>query len=112
MKKILGFTFLLMTLGLISCSPSPVGKWIEPTGGSEEFGFILNEDGSVQNINMGYVEFRNWEKNGDLLILKGANIGSAKRDFIDTMRIEKLTETEMILSQVGVDHEPIRFERK
>jgi hypothetical protein len=101
MKKILGFTFALMTLGFMSCSPSPVGRWIEPTGGSEEQGFVLNQDGSATSINMGFVEFTKWEKNGDLLILNGRNKGSYKREFVDTMRIEKLTKTEMTLSQAG-----------
>ena len=98
-----------MTLGLVSCAPSPVGKWIEPTGGSEEQGFVLNKDGSVESINMGYVEFKNWERKGDLLILKGANIGSVKRDFSDTMKIEKITDTEMTLSQGGYT---VTYERK
>ncbi len=101
MKKILGFTFVLMTLGLMSCSPSPVGRWIEPTGGSEEQGFILNQDGSATSINMGFVEFHKWEKKGDLLILNGRNLGSVKREFVDTMKIEKLTKTELTLSQAG-----------
>ncbi len=101
MKRLLGFTIVLMTLGLMSCSPSPVGTWIEPTGGSEEIGFTLYDDGAASSVNMGFVEFKNWEKNGDLLILKGKNVGSRKRDFVDTMKIEKITETELILSQGG-----------
>lgn len=101
MKRLLGFTIVLMTLGLMSCSPSPVGTWIEPTGGSEEIGFTLYDDGVASSVNMGFVEFKNWEKNGDLLILKGKNVGSRKRDFVDTMKIEKITETELILSQGG-----------
>lgn len=109
MKKILSIVILLMTLGLVSCSPSPVGKWIELTGGSEEQGFILNKDGSASSVNMGYVEFTKWEKNGDLLILKGANIGAVKRDFSDTMKIEKITDKEMTLSQAGYT---ITYERK
>lgn len=109
MKKILSVAILLMTLSFMSCTPSPVGKWIEPTGGSEEQGFILNKDGSASSVNMGYVEFDKWEKNGDLLILKGANIGSVKREFSDTMKIEKITKTEMTLSQAGYS---VTYERK
>lgn len=101
MKKILGITFVLMTLGLMSCSPSPVGRWIEPTGGTEEQGFVLNQDGSATSINMGFLEFTKWEKKGDLLILSGRNLGSVKREFVDTMKIEKLTKTELSLSQAG-----------
>ena len=101
MKKILAITFVLMTLGFMSCSPSPVGRWIEPTGGTEEQGFVLNQDGSATSINMGFLEFVKWEKNGDMLILSGRNLGSYKREFVDTMKIEKLTKTELELSQAG-----------
>ena len=38
-------------------------------------------------------------KKGDLLILKGDYTGLVKREFSDTMKIEKLTETELTLSQ-------------
>lgn len=109
MRKILSFIFLLMTLGFMSCSPSPVGTWVEHTGGSEEIGFTLNKDGSASSVNMGFVEFKSWERNGDLLILKGANIGSVKRDFADTMKIEKITKTELTLSQ---DRYSVTYERK
>lgn len=101
MRKVLGITLVFMTLLLMSCSPSPVGTWMEPTGGSEEIGFTLNQDGSASSLNMGYVEFKQWEKNGDLLILKGNNVGTRKREFVDTMKIENITKTEMTLSQAG-----------
>ena len=101
MKKIFGFAIVLLTLGMMSCAPSPVGTWVEVTGGSEEQGFTLNKDGSASSLNMGYVVFNKWEKNGDLLILKGDNTGMVKRAFSDTMKIESLTKTELILSQGG-----------
>ena len=101
MKRLLGFTVALMTFGMMSCSPSPVGTWVELTEGSEEIGFTLNQDGSASSLNMGFVEFKQWEKNGDLLILKGNNVGSRKREFVDTMKIENITKTELTLSQGG-----------
>lgn len=101
MKKILAFTFLLLSFGMISCSPSPVGTWVEVTGGSEEQGFTLNKDGSASSLNMGYVVFNEWEREGDLLILKGDYTGLAKREFADTMKIESLSKTELTLSQAG-----------
>ncbi len=101
MKKLLGFTLTMMTLGMMSCTPSAVGTWIQPTGGTEEIGFTLNNDGTASSLNMGFVEFEKWEKKGDLLILKGKNIGSMKRDFSDTMKIENISKTEMTLSQAG-----------
>lgn len=101
MKRLLGFTLALMTLGMTSCTPSVTGTWVESTGGSEEIGFTLNKDGSASSLNMGFVEFKQWSKNGDLLILKGNNVGSRKREFVDTMKIEKVTKTELTLSQAG-----------
>ncbi|MBO7288214.1 MAG: hypothetical protein J6U85_08315 [Bacteroidales bacterium] len=99
MKKILGIAVVLLTLGMMSCSPSPVGTWVEVTGGVEEQGFTLNKDGSASSLNMGYVVFDKWEKSGDLLILKGDYTGLVKREFSDTMKIEKLTKTDLTLSQ-------------
>ena len=99
MKKIFGFAIVLLTLGMMSCAPSPVGTWVEVTGGSEEQGFTLNKDGSASSLNLGFVAFDKWEKKGDLLILKGDYTGLVKREFSDTMKIEKLTETELTLSQ-------------
>ena len=61
MKKIFGFAIVLLTLGMMSCSPSPVGTWVEVTGGTEEQGFTLNKDGSASSLYMGYVTFDKWE---------------------------------------------------
>ena len=101
MKKILGFAIVLLALVMMSCSPSPVGTWVEKTGGSEEQGFTLNKDGSASALNMGYVVFNKWEKKGDLLILKGDYTGLVKREFSDTMKIESISKTELTLSQAG-----------
>ncbi len=101
MKRLLSIAVVLMILGMTSCTSSPVGTWIEPTGGSEEIGFTLYKDGSATSVNMGYVEFKQWEKKGDLLILRGDNLGSRKHEFSDTMKIENITKTELTLSQAG-----------
>ncbi len=103
MKKILSFAVIFFALTMVSCSPSPVGTWVEATGGSEEIGFTLNKDGSASSVNMGFVDFNKWEKSGDMLILKGDYVGSNKREFSDTMKIEKITKTELTLSQGGYD---------
>ena len=71
------------------------------SNGSEEISFTLYQDGLASSVNMGYVEFKNWERNGDLLILKGVDSGSRKREFSDTLKIVSLTDTEMVLSQAG-----------
>ncbi len=114
MKRLLLSVSVLFALGLISCSPSPVGTWVIPAGSTEEQGITLYKDGSASSINMRYVEFKNWEKKGDLLILKGNNIGSNKREFVDTMKIENITKTEMTLSQLGYSKEDysVKYIRK
>lgn len=101
MKKIFGFAIVLLALGMMSCSPSPIGTWVEKTGGSVEQGFTLNKDGSASSLNLGYVEFDKWEKKGNLLILKGDYTGLLKREFSDTMKIESISKTELTLSQAG-----------
>lgn len=102
MKRFLFFTLVLTTLGLMSCTPSAVGTWVEASdNGTQEHGFILNKDGSAESLNMNYVEFISWEKKGDLLILKGVNTGSVKKEFSDTMKIERITKTDLSLSQAG-----------
>jgi len=101
MKKLLLSATVIFALGFMSCSPSPVGTWVIPAGNTEEQGITLYNDGTASSINMRNVEFKNWEKNGDILILKGNNTGSNKREFVDTMKIENITKTEMTLSQAG-----------
>lgn len=117
MKNLLSFVIALMTIVMISCTPSAVGTWIESTEksnvgfylASEEQGFILNSDGSASSINMDFVEFKTWEKKGDLLIINGENTGSTKKSFCDTMKIENLTKTELVLSQGGYS---VKYKRK
>lgn len=101
MRKIFLFLFSVICLTMVSCTSDLVGSWVEPSNSGEEQGFILNKDGSASSINMDYVEFKSWEREGDLLILRGNNTGSLKHEFSDTMTIENINDTELTLSDGG-----------
>ena len=110
MKKVLLFSALALSFSMISCTSPLVGTWVQPqTSYTQEQGFVLYKDGTAADINVDFVKYEFWEKKGDLLILRGKNIGSVKRDFSDTMKIEKVTDKELILSQSGYS---VTFKRK
>ena len=95
----------LMGLFFASCSrPALTGTWIEPnTEGSisGDKGFTLLENGEIQPINMGYAEFKTWERSGDMVYFKGTYTGTNPHDFVDTMKIVKLDEEQLVLEQAG-----------
>lgn len=110
MKKVLLISALALSFLMISCTSPLVGTWIQPeTNFTQEQGFVLYKDGTADDINVDYVQYESWEKNGDYLILNGKNVGSVKRDFSDTMKIVKVDDHELILSQSGYS---VTFKRK
>lgn len=110
MKKVLFFSALALSFLMISCTSPLVGTWVQPqTEFTQEQGFVLYKDGAADDINVDFVKYESWEKVGDMLVLKGKNVGSVKRDFSDTLKIEKVTDDELILSQSGYS---VTFKRK
>ena len=110
MKKVLFISALALSFSLLSCTSPLVGTWVQPqTSYTQEQGFVLYKDGTAEDINVDYVQYESWEKNGDYLIIKGKNIGSVKREFSDTLKIESVDDNELILSQSG---ETIKYNRK
>ena len=102
MKKVLLFSALALSFLMISCTNPLVGTWVQPsTSFTQEQGFILQKDGTAEDVNMDYVMFKSWEKQGDLLIIKGENVGSTPGEFSDTLIIESVTDEELTLSQSG-----------
>ena len=103
----------LMGLFFASCGgPELEGTWVEPAqedGITGEIGFTLLKDGSVVPINMGYSEFKAWEKSGNMIIFKGQYTGTNPHDFTDTLRIAKLTDEELVLEQAGYT---VTYQRK
>ena len=110
MKKILFISAFALSFFMISCTSPLVGTWIQPeTSFTQEQGFVLYKDGTAEDINVDYVQYESWEKQGDYLIINGKNVGSMKKDFSDTLKIEKVDDEELVLSQSG---ETVTFKRK
>lgn len=110
MKKVLLISALALSLSMVSCTSPLVGTWVQPqTSFTQEQGFVLYKDGTADDINVDFVQYESWEKNGDFLILKGKNVGSVKKDFSDTLKIEKVDDNELILSQSGYQ---VKYRRK
>ena len=103
----------IMSVFFVSCShPSLTGTWVEPADEnsiSGEKGFTLLENGEIKPINMGYAEFKSWEKSGDMVYFKGTYTGTNPHDFVDTMHIVKLDEQHLILEQAGYT---VTYQRK
>lgn len=91
---------------LVSCNrPSIIGTWIDPSTEediTDSIGFTLQEDGKVVPINMGYSEFKSWEKTKDgRLVLNGSYTGTNPHEFSDTMNIVTVSKDSLVLEQGG-----------
>lgn len=88
---------------LTACGGNSIeGKWVEPIPGMESQvqGINLEEGGKASSINMATLQYENWSKNGDMLILSGKSIGNHETiSFSDTLIIEKLTKDELTLKK-------------
>lgn len=110
MKKVLFISAFALLFSMISCTNPLVGAWVQPeTKHTQEQGFELHKDGTATDINVDYVTYQSWEKKGDYLILNGKNIGSVKKDFSDTLKIEKVDDQELILITSG---QTVKYKRK
>ena len=106
---------LLLGLGFTACNNGAklTGTWILPAMENSVFddtGFTLEKDGTVTPINTGYVEYTNWEKVGDQLILRGNYTGTNPHPFADTMWIDELTEAQLVLKDLS--NYTVTYQRK
>lgn len=63
-------------------------------------GVNLEKGGKASSINMATLQYEKWEKSGDRLILFGKSIGNHETgSFADTLVIEKVTASELILKR-------------
>lgn len=89
-----------------ACGGSSIeGTWVEPVPGMEHQmqGVNLEKGGKASSVNMATLRYERWEKRGDKLILSGKSIGNHETgSFADTLVIEKLTESELILKRGGL----------
>lgn len=93
-----------MTVAMFTaCSGNGIeGKWVEPIPGMENQmqGINLEKGGRASSINMATLQYEKWEKKGDKLILSGKSIGNHETNsFMDTLTIEKLTESDLTLKK-------------
>lgn len=76
------------------------GKWVEPIPGMEDQvqGVSLEKDGKASSINSATLQYQSWTRQGDTLVLSGQSLGNGQTiDFVDSYRIEKLSDNELIL---------------
>ena len=97
-KKMLATTLLTGLLAACSGnSASVTGVWIEPIPGMEEGGI-------ASSVNMATLVYKNWKQEGDQLILAGNSIGNGQTiEFIDTMKIKKITADSLVLDNRGME---------
>ncbi|MEG1621815.1 MAG: lipocalin family protein [Alistipes sp.] len=80
------------------------GAWVEPNpiDKAQSQGFIINQDGSVEMINMATLKYQKWDFDLKDLILSGQSIGNGKTiEFADTMNVVKLDADSLVLASKG-----------
>ena len=106
-KKMLATTLLTGLLAACSGnSASVTGVWVEPIPGMEDQvqGIKLEEGGIASSVNMATLVYKNWKQEGDQLILAGNSIGNGQTiEFIDTMKIKKITADSLVLDNRGME---------
>lgn len=93
-KLALVLTCCLAVVCLVSCNkkPSVVGNWKEVRSSylTDTIGFAINEDGSMDCFNTGYIRYEKWSQNNENeLELQGIIVGGD--GFDEKMTILKLT---------------------
>ena len=94
------------SLPICGYSASVTGVWIEPIPGMEDQvqGIKLEEGGIASSVNMATLVYKNWKQEGDQLILAGNSIGNGQTiEFIDTMKIKKITADSLVLDNRGME---------
>lgn len=98
-----GLNFFASAALLTACcmgEPSLEGKWVAPIPGMEDQmqGVCLEKDGKASSINSATLQYKNWERKWDTLVLSGQSLGNGQTiDFVDSYQIEKLSADELVL---------------
>ncbi|WP_322545198.1 lipocalin family protein [Elizabethkingia miricola] len=122
MKK--GLTLLMPVLLMIACNyPSKniskddvikdslgydkklLGKWVQPIPGQEETkqGFELDDNKTAHSININTMEYEKWTFSKDTLFIWGHTTGLRETSsFVDTLLVKKLSESELVVSRLGI----------
>ncbi len=101
MKHLLLIT---LTLLLSACHQDQlIGTWLQPIPGQTDSfqGFTLQADGRATSVNMYTLQYENWQKRDDVLILKGKSIGNGRTiDITEEFTIKQLDDKHLSL-QLG-----------
>lgn len=80
------------------------GTWIHSPQTGWGVGFSLNEDGTAKSVNLGPMLFDTWKREGDKLIINGRNVvNGIGLEFVDTLKIDKLTADSLVVSSGGTE---------
>ncbi|WAC09839.1 lipocalin family protein [Dyadobacter pollutisoli] len=97
---------LLLFVCTLSCtreSGSITGSWVTdmPDQPQHKQGFTLKADGNAVAINLGEVNYENWEKQGDRLIIYGNSGTDDQKRIADTLKIISVADSTLILERNG-----------
>ena len=91
---------------------TPIGKWSVIAEGEESdfCGIELLEDGRARSINLIALNYEKWKQRGDTLLLFGKSVtDDAEQNFIDTMRILKVTRSKMVVQEQDYRWEMVKI---
>lgn len=93
---------MIIAMAFTACGSNSIeGEWVQPVPGMEntEQGICLEKGGKASSINMATLKYEAWVQQGNRLLLSGQSIGNGQTIiFTDTLIIEKLTNTELVLT--------------
>ncbi len=111
-KFCLSICGLIAAVSITACGSHGIeGRWIEPVPGIEGQvqGINLEKGGKASSINMATLQYENWERQDDRLILSGKSIGNhVTIPFSDTLTIVNLSDKNLSLKRGDLTIDYIR----
>lgn len=84
-------------------APSISGRWIDAdcSVNGDNYGFVLINGGTARSVNAASPQYTAWRRCGKTLTLWGCAHGPHDEniDFIETMKIQRVTERELVLTR-------------
>ncbi|KAA0989532.1 lipocalin family protein [Dyadobacter aurulentus] len=99
--------FFLLFIFFLDCTNDPgliTGNWVTQISdqSTHKQGFTLHDDGQASSINLNAKRYDSWERQDNLLILKGSDEGQAGgSEVIDTLRIISVADSSLVLENHG-----------
>lgn len=90
-----------------------IGSWVQPIPGiTGEQGFLLEEGGKAESVNMATLQYDSWNLQGNQLILSGKSLGNGTTiAFQDTLTVLRLTNDSLVVSQNRGKHAELHYTR-